>query len=452
MDSLDTQNQSEADVSHVDPSQSSDSTPKRSYKPWLGLLCAVPVAIGGVVLWRSLTPAETTKPAVAQAPKQPPRPVETTQLGTGTAQTSTQLLGQVEASQQSTVRAQTGGVVEEIFVQPGDRVAAGTVIAILDDADQQLSISQARAQLAQQRSNLARLEVGTRPEIIAQRQAGVNAAKAREQEAQDNLQRTTTLVREGAVSQRLLVEARSAVDAAKGERLAAEATLAEAKAGPIQEEIAAQKANVAAAVATVNQAELNQRRTKIAAAESGVVQTRHVSRGDLVQPSGQIATLVAGNQFDVFLELPENLSGKISPGMPIALTTRTLPNWKGQTTITAVVPSADSASRRQRVRVQLANPPQGLLPGVAVSGALSLPANRPGFVVSRDVLTRRQNKWLVFAITDGKAKPIPVEMVADMGKQVSIHSPELKAGQAIVLRGGDGLADGMPVKVVGGAS
>lgn len=322
------------------------------------------------------------------------------------------------------------------------------VIAVLDDTDQQLAISQARAQLAQQQSNLARLEVGTRPEIMARRQATVTSAKAREREAEDNLKRTSDLVKEGALSQRLLVEAQARLDDIQGERLQAEAELAEAKAGPIREEIAAQRANVEAAKANLAQAELAQIRTQIRASQSGVVQTRHISNGDLVQTSSPIVTLVAGDRFDIFLELPEELSSQVTPGMTIDLTSRALPQWKQRANITGVVPSADPSSRRQRVRVQINTPPQGLLPGMAIAGNLNLPSNRSSFVVSRDALTRRQNQWLVFTVADGKAKQVEVEMIADMGKEIAIYHPSLSSGQNIVLRGGDGLQDGAAVKVV----
>ncbi|KAB8330640.1 efflux RND transporter periplasmic adaptor subunit [Scytonema tolypothrichoides VB-61278] len=423
--------------------------PKKK-KPWLWLLLGLSLIFNGVIVWRMLVPNGTPKSALAQ--KQPqaqsPRPVETVALLRGNANRSVALLGQVEASHQSTIRAQTRGRVKDILVRPGDRVRAGMAIATLDDSDQQLAISQAQAQLAQQRSNLARLEVGTRPEIIAQRQAAVNAAKAREQEAQDNFRRTTELVKQGALSQRTLVEARSAIDDAKQQMLQASAVLAEAKAGPIKEEIAAQKANVAAAEASLNQARLAQQRTRIISPESGVVQTRHISRGDLVENSGQIVTLVSGNTLDIFLELPEELSGRVNPGMQIELTARALPQWKGRARITAVVPSADAASRRQRVRVQLNNPPQGLLPGMAIAGNLIMPILRPSLVVSRDALTQRQNQWLVFTVADGKAKQIPVEMVADMGENVAIYNSQLRPGQRIVLRGGDSLSNGTSVKVL----
>jgi multidrug efflux pump subunit AcrA (membrane-fusion protein) len=445
---------SEAQVSTVETQSdssvsASELVPVRSGKPWLQTLLILCLLTGGIILWRMLIPGGTSQPSVAQQRQgQPPRPIETITLATGSATRSVQLLGQVEATQQSTLRAQTGGVVEKILVQPGDRVKSGMVIAILDDSDQQLAISQAKAQLAQQVSNLARLQVGTRPEIIAQRQAAVTSAQAREKEAQDNLQRTRDLVREGALSQRLLVEAQARLEDIRGEVLEAQAQLAEAKAGPIREEIAAQKANVEAAKANLAQAELAQQRTRIVAAQSGMVQTRHVSNGDLVQSSSPIVSLVAGDRFDIFLELPEALSGQVTPGMTIDLTARALPQWKQQTRITAVVPSADPASRRQRVRVQINNPPPGLLPGMAIAGTLNMPSNRSSFVVSRDALTRRQNQWLVFTVADNKAQQVEVEMVADMGEKVAIYHPTLSAGQNIVLRGGDGLQDGMPVKQV----
>jgi multidrug resistance efflux pump len=270
---------SEAQVSTVETqSDSPEPSPNRQGKPWLWRLLILFLATSGIIIWRMLAPGGEQRSSVAQQQQAPPpRPIETIALATGSATRSVQLLGQVEATQQATIRAQTGGVVEKILVQPGDRVKSGMTIALLNDTDQRLAIAQARAQLAQQRSNLARLEVGTRKEIIAQRQAAVAAAKARELEAQDNLKRTSDLVKEGALSQRLLVEAQAQFNNIQGERLAAEAQLAEAKAGPIREEIAAQRANVEAAQATLAQAELAQQRTRIVASQAGVVQTRHVS-------------------------------------------------------------------------------------------------------------------------------------------------------------------------------
>jgi HlyD family secretion protein len=426
------------------PEQTRSGTSRPS---WVWVLLVVAFAGGGFTVWRFFSPGGgAPKPAVAQQGPTP-RPVEIVTLSEGQAVKRVELIGQVESRQQATIRAQTDGVIQEVLVQPGDRVSAGMTIAVLESTDQELAVSEAKARLAQQRSDLARLEVGTRPEIIAQRKASVQAAKAREQEAQDNLKRTSELVKEGALSQRLLVEAQSAVDAARGQRLEAEATLAEAVAGPIREEIAAQRANVEAAQAAVNQAAVNLRRTRIVALADGVVQARQASPGDYVESADPVLTLLSGNSLDVFLELPENMSSQVRPGQVVELNARALPNWKARAQITGVVPAADAASRRSRARVRLDNPPAGLITGMAVQGVLEMQANTPSFEVPRDALTRRQNEWLLFTVADGKVKQHQVEMVADMGQKVAIYSPDLRAGSQVVVQGGDALNEGAPVKI-----
>jgi len=64
-----------------------------------------------------------------------------------------------------------------------------------------------------------------------------------------------------------------------------------------------------------------------------------------------------------------------------------------------VVPSANAASRRQLVRLE--NPPQELLPGMAIQGE---PNYEPilVFVVPRDALTRRGEQWLIYSVVEGK--------------------------------------------------
>ncbi len=448
---LDNQSDDSLEVSVANTSENHGIESERPQKPWLWTLLTISVAINGITLWQMFSPNLTPREPVAVAAKPtPPRAVKVTTLARGNTKQKIQLLGQVESPQQATIRAQTGGVIKQVLVQAGDRVRPGKVMAVIDSTDQKLALTQAEAQLAQQRNQLARLEVGTRPEIIAQRQAAVSSAQAREREAIDNLERRSELVKQGAIAQRLLVEARATVDDARGARLAAQAELAEAKAGPTKEEIAAQRANVAAAIAAVNQAKLALDRTRIRAVSGGVVSQRKVSPGDYVESNSEIVNLIAGDRLDIFLELPEQISGQVTPGTKVELRARALPQWRGNARISGVVPSADAASRRQRVRVRLETPPRGLLPGMAVTGNLELGNQSQGLVVSRDALTRRGNQWLVFAVKEGKAKQIAVEMIADMGEEVAISGTGLQPGQTVVLQGGDALKDGVAVKSVDG--
>ena len=403
--------------------------------------------IGGGFVWfihRGSSDA-TAPETVAQGP--PPRPVETTRLTVGEGIRSVELIGQVEARTSATVRSQTAGVVQQILVEPGDAISVGTTIAVLDDSDQRLALSQAQAHLASERSNLAELEVGTRPEIIEQRRALLQSAQARETEAQDNLQRTQDLVTVGGLPERSLIEARTAVADAQASRLEAAAVLAEATAGPIAEEIDAQRAAVNASQAAVAQTQLELSRTQIQATTAGTVASRMANIGDYLEIGDSILSMINRSDLDIFLEIPEELAGQITPGLTVKLTSRALPEWQGQAAIAGIIPTADETSRRQQVRLQLADPPPGLLPGMAIQGTLELASNTSGFILSRDALVQRAEDWIIFTVVNNQAQAIEVEIAADMGTSVAVMSEQLEEGQSIVIRGAEGLQDGATVNV-----
>lgn len=431
----------------VEPSLPPQTASNRPWRP--GYLLALSFLGVGIAVGRFFPEPQassTVAATITQPP--PPRPVETIALTRGRGVQRVNLIGQVEPRSSTVIRPRTEGAIEQIFVQPGDTVQPGTVVAVLDNMDQQLVLSQTRARLAEAASELARLEAGTRKEVIAQRQAALKSARARELEALDNLERTRTLVAEGALSRRLLIEAEAEANTARGDLLEAEATLAEATAGPRREDIAAQRAIVAANQAAVEQAQLMLERTEIRATTAGIVQSRLASNGDYLSAGDPIATVVSSNTLDIFLEVPEELSSQVEPGMLVTLSSRALSDWQLQAPISAIIPMANSTSRRQQVRLQLDNPPADLIPGMAIQGEIALTAQTDGFVVPRDALTRRGNRWLVFTVNEEIARELEVELVADMGQQVAIAHPELQSNQPLVVRGGDGLRNGAPVNIV----
>ncbi len=433
------------------PSQQQDPSSPPSGKPqWVGILFAVCLLGCGIVIGRSFPSLPDPATTVAASPEQgpPPRPVETDIISSGNGVQTVDLSGQVEPRSSTVIRPRTEGVVQRILVQPGDQVEVGTAIAILDDTDQRLALSQAQARLAEAESELARLEAGTRQEVIAQRQATLESAQARELAALDDLERTQELVESGALSQRSLIEVQAQVDAARGSRLEAEAALAEATAGPRAEDIAAQQAIVSANRVAVEQAQVVLERTRIQSATSGTVQSRLASDGDYLEAGDPILTIVSSNTLDIFLEVPEELSHQVEVGMATTLTSRAVPNWQLEAPITAIIPIADSTSRRQQVRIQLDNPPPDLVAGMSVQGELALPIQTTGFMISRDALTRRGSRWLVFAVDNDRAQELEVDLVADMGDQVMIAHPLLESGQTLVVQGGDGLSHDAPVKVI----
>ncbi|MEL4894311.1 efflux RND transporter periplasmic adaptor subunit [Crocosphaera sp. Alani8] len=139
----------------------------------------------------------------------------------------------------------------------------------------------------------------------------------------------------------------------------------------------------------------------------------------------------------------------MSPRQQVNLFARALPNWSKPTQITAVAPAANTNSRRQLVRVTLNNPPEKLLPGMAIQADLILPdIDANTFTVPRDALTRRGEQWLLFTVNNNQAEQLEVKLVEDLGENMIVSHPQLRKGQSIVIKGGEGLRDDVTVTII----
>jgi multidrug efflux pump subunit AcrA (membrane-fusion protein) len=86
--------------------------------------------------------------------------------------------GQLVPAVRADLSSQSGGLVAEVLVEPGDEVEEGTVLIRVDSTDAQLALQQAEAALAAADAQLALLQAGPRPEEIAAAEASLAAAQA----------------------------------------------------------------------------------------------------------------------------------------------------------------------------------------------------------------------------------------------------------------------------------
>jgi HlyD family secretion protein len=183
----------------------------------------------------------------------------------------------------------TAGRVIELNVREGDWVKKGQVIARLDatQLDQQKArdaaavataqsqyqqletsieyqratidsdVAAKRADLAQMQARLDELVAGSRPQDIAQSQAALTDAKAANDLAKAELERSKTLFSREDISKSQYDQAQTRVESTTAQVRAAEQRLALVQEGPRKEEINAARAGVARANASVATAEAN---------------------------------------------------------------------------------------------------------------------------------------------------------------------------------------------------
>jgi len=139
--------------------------------------------------------------------------------------------GTVQPVQRVNMSPKTSGRIAELYVEQGDRVQQGQVIARMESRDIEAQLMQAEARLASAIAKLEKLQAGTRPEEIAQAQARL-----------DQIEANLAQLRSGSRSEEV-AQSRASLDEAQ-------ARLANAQSGSLVQEIAQAKSQIEASKAT----------------------------------------------------------------------------------------------------------------------------------------------------------------------------------------------------------
>lgn len=225
------------------------------------------------------------------------------------------------------ITPQIAAAVTEVHVKDTERVKAGDVLVVLDDADARLDVSQAQAQLGQ----ITRRVQGyfaSDAALLAQvtaRKAEIDSARSDLERAQADYERRRALSEDGAVStedlttaqNRLrqataaLSSARAQLSAAEGTRLATQVLIAGVSVDENPEVVAART--------QLEQAVLNLDRTIIRAPIDGVVAKRTVQVGQRVQVGASLMSIVPVKQAYVNANFKEGQLGRVRIGQPVVL-------------------------------------------------------------------------------------------------------------------------------------
>lgn len=262
------------------------------------------------------------------------------------------LSGRIEGDD-SAVASKLPGRVLSIRVREGDTVAAGQVIATLDDAqaraavaDAQARVSMAQRQVPVLQAQLRQAQLGTEQASVgasgdvsaAQSQAAAATAQLSQAEAANNLAvynekmaknlystgDISELQRNRAVSdaqqaQATLNAAKERANAAQGQVRSATATLSNApmreqQAAAVSGQINQQSSAVSAAMANLDQARANLRDLTVRAPFAGTVLTRTAEPGEVLAAGTPVVTLL--NLQKVYLRgfIPEGEIGRVKLG------------------------------------------------------------------------------------------------------------------------------------------
>lgn len=233
------------------------------------------------------------------------------------------------------------GRIDRVLVQEGDRVAQGQLLASLDTARLQLSLAQAEAQAAVQRSQLAKLQAGNRPEEVRQAAAQRDAAQVAVVDAEQVYRRQQDLVARHFVSQQQADSAANSLAAARERLKAAAEALRVAQLGARKEDVAAARAGVAAQAAAAAGLRHDIAEGELHAPAAGIIESRILEPGDMASPAKSVLTLALTDPVWVRVYLPEAALGRIPYGARAAVSTDSRPGRPFQAWVGYVSPAAE---------------------------------------------------------------------------------------------------------------
>jgi len=232
--------------------------------------------------------------------------------------------GRVEgASEEIRLGFTVPGRLRAIFVEEGERVRRGQVLAELENAEQWARVEAERALLAKAEAQLALLRAGARAEEKEQARAALEEARAVAEHAEAAYQRARRLHERGILSREELERAEREWRTAHARWEAARQQYERILAGSRSEEIAAAEAEVRIARARVREAEAQYESTRLRAPCDGLILRRFMRPGEIVRPEmlGQpVLSMADDSRLRVRAEIDETDVAKIRLGAPAFIT------------------------------------------------------------------------------------------------------------------------------------
>jgi len=329
--------------------------------------------------------------------------VETSTVGTeniavvksGNLQSGPMVSGSLSPEREAQVRAQVGGSVLQTYADQGQPVRAG--------------------------QTLARIEAGGLQDVFLSARAGVTAAVNNADIASRELARAEKLLAAGAIAERDIEQARRSA-------IAANAALADAR----------------ARLAT---AQKQVRNTVVTAPFSGVVSARAVSAGDVVQPGGELFTVVDPSSMRLEASVPAEYLTQVRVGTATSYTVSGYPGREFTGRVTRINPIADPATRQVRIVVTIPNSGGALVGGLFANGRLAT-QTASGLIVPASAIDTRSSVPAVLRIKNGKVERVQVQLgLRDEGsEQVEIRAG-VQAGDTLLVGAAQGITPGTMVKV-----
>ncbi|MGC4051218.1 MAG: HlyD family efflux transporter periplasmic adaptor subunit [Paludibaculum sp.] len=309
--------------------------------------------------------------------------------------------GKTEPVDWSPVHAEREGRILRLVVQRGQTVAAGAVLAELDNNDAQSELAAAQSRLEQAKAELANLQRGGRAAELAEIEGQLKRFQVEREPAKREVASLERLVTNQAAT-------RSELDAAKDKLAQLDAQIAaqQARRSALvgQGDVPVAQARVKDAEAALQLAQRRKELSVIRAPRSGVVYDLAAKSGAWLGAGDLVAKVGDTSKLKVTVYIDEPDLGRIRKGLPVAITWQAEPRgeWKG---VVDEIPTQVVAMGTRQVGevVTLAdNPNHDLPPGANIDAKIRAQVVENAITIPKAALRRENGELGVFVLKAGK--------------------------------------------------
>ncbi|MCL6614316.1 MAG: efflux RND transporter periplasmic adaptor subunit [Firmicutes bacterium] len=350
--------------------------------------------------------------------------------------------GLVQAEDKTEVRAEISGILEEVLVEEGARVAKGALLFRFAGRELGKAVKNAESavETARVQWNNIRIRVDESRLQVSQAEQALAKARLALADAEKSYERIKRLFEKGAVAKEQLEAASSALEGAKLQVAQAEnahqQAIVSAKAVEGEEELAALRLRDAEG----NLAELRQdlARTMVRAPRDGIVLSCPAKAGMSVPAGAELCTIGTTRRLVVELPVDEVDIAQLKKGQKATITHEGLPGVKIPGEVSAIPPQAVERGGERVFPVEIAiDNTEGLLhPGMSVdteivtnhlTGVLTVPL----LAILEEENAEGEIERFIFLVREGKAVKTRVIIGASNESEAEIREG-LAEGDAYV--------------------
>ena len=341
-----------------------------------------------------------------------PPPVEIAKIALGTTSGKLELPGTVQAFEQTPIYARTSGYVTKRFVDIGDHVRQGQLLATIDDPQTAQQLRQAEASVLQLKAQLAQAVANAKLTTL-------------------NDQRYDELYKQGVVSLQT-------------------AQTQEAQSGANDATVQAARANIAAGDANVRSLQEQAGFSRVLAPFTGTILTRGIDTGSLISAGSattvtQLFSLAQSGTVRVFTNVPQAYAPAAMSAHVATVQFRELPGQVFTGAVTRTSNSIDPASRTLLTEIDLPNAAGKILPGMFATVFFDTQRSAAPILIPANALLVRTAGPQAFAVDSSNIAHLRnLTLGRDFGTNTEVLSG-LQPGDQVILSPGDNIVDGTKV-------